>query len=67
MMDTLDVILSAINAEMAATAERGTVADYIPSLAKVSPDHFGIAVILPDGSAHTAGDADTPFSVRVRL
>jgi glutaminase len=61
---SLDAILSAINAEMAAASERGRVADYIPSLAKVSPDHFGIAVILADGSVHVAGDADTPFSIQ---
>jgi glutaminase len=63
-VDGLDAILSAINAEMAAAPERGTVADYIPSLAKVSPDQFGIAVILADGSVHVAGDADTPFSIQ---
>jgi glutaminase len=63
-VDRLDAILSAINAEMAAAPERGKVADYIPSLAKVSPDQFGIAVILADGSVHTAGDADTPFSIQ---
>jgi glutaminase len=63
-VDTLDATLSAINAEMAAAPERGKVADYIPSLAKVSPDHFGIAVILADGSVHVAGDADTPFSIQ---
>ena len=63
-VDRLDAILSAINVEMAAAPERGKVADYIPSLAKVSPDHFGIAVILADGSVHVAGDADTPFSIQ---
>jgi glutaminase len=63
-VDTLDAILLAINIEMAATSERGIVADYIPSLAKVSPDQFGIAVILADGTVHVAGDADTPFSIQ---
>jgi glutaminase len=63
-VETLDATLSAINAEMVATSERGIVADYIPSLAKVSPDQFGIAVILADGSVHSAGDADTPFSIQ---
>jgi glutaminase len=63
-VDRLDATLSAINAEMTAASERGTVANYIPSLAKVSPDHFGIAVILADGSVHVAGDADTPFSIQ---
>lgn len=63
-VDRLDAILSAINAEMAVAPERGKVADYIPSLAKVSSDHFGIAVILADGSVHVAGDADMPFSIQ---
>ena len=63
-MDTLDATLSAITAEMAAMTDRGKVADYIPSLAKVSPDQFGIAVILADGTVHIAGDADTPFSIQ---
>lgn len=63
-VEALDATLAAINAEMAATMERGKVADYIPSLAKVSPDQFGIAVILADGSVHMAGDADTPFSIQ---
>jgi glutaminase len=63
-VETLDATLSAIANELAMMADRGKVADYIPSLAKVSPDHFGIAVILADGSVHTAGDADTPFSIQ---
>ena len=63
-VDRLEATLSAINAEMAATAERGTVADYIPSLAKVSPDQFGIAVVLADGNVHAAGDADIHFSIQ---
>jgi glutaminase len=64
IVEALDQTLSAIAAEMAAMTDRGRVADYIPSLAKVSPDHFGIAVILADGSVHAAGDADTPFSIQ---
>lgn len=58
----LDVIVEEIAAEMAAAAERGTVASYIPDLASVSPDHFGIAVIEADGAVHVAGDADVAFS-----
>jgi glutaminase len=63
-VDSLDATLSAITAEIATMADRGIVADYIPSLAKVSPEQFGIAVILADGTVHTAGDADTPFSIQ---
>ena len=43
---------------------QGKVADYIPALAKVDPDRFGFALALPDGTVHTAGDADIPFSIQ---
>jgi len=63
-MDGLDVIVEEIAAEMASAAERGTVADYIPDLASVSPSHFGIAIVGADGSCHVSGDADIAFSVQ---
>ncbi len=50
--------------EASQTHVRGRVADYIPSLARVSPDHFGIAVILADGTQFLAGDADVSFSIQ---
>jgi glutaminase len=49
---------------MAITPERGEVATYIPPLAKVDPGRFGICVVLADGTAHAAGDADEPFSIQ---
>lgn len=62
----LPAILSAIATELDAipAEQRGLVADYIPALARVSPEHFGIAVVLADGSIHTAGDAEMPFSIQ---
>lgn len=42
----------------------GTVADYIPVLAEVDPDLFGLAVIEVDGGTHDAGDALHPFSIQ---
>lgn len=62
--DPLNVIVQDIAAEMALVAERGTVADYIPDLASVSTEHFGIAVSTMDGSCHVAGDADMQFSTQ---
>lgn len=56
--------LAAIAAEGLSATERGQVASYIPELAKVSPAHFGIAVITADGTEHVAGDADIPFSIQ---
>src|SRR3989344_5069356 len=43
---------------------QGKVADYIPAFACVDPNHFGMALALPDGTMHVAGDADTPFSIQ---
>jgi glutaminase len=43
---------------------KGKVADYIPALAGVDPRHLGIALALPDGSMHVAGDADVAFSAQ---
>jgi glutaminase len=63
-MADLESIVQAIATEMAAATDRGHVADYIPALARVSPDQFGIAVVTPDGTIHAAGDAETPFSIQ---
>jgi glutaminase len=63
-MDSLQTIVDDIAAEMALAVDRGTVADYIPDLAAVSPGHFGIAIIDADGACHVAGDADEPFSAQ---
>ncbi|GAA1477117.1 glutaminase [Nocardioides aestuarii] len=43
---------------------RGRPAEYIPSLASVDPDQFGMAVASVDGGVHVVGDADTRFSVQ---
>lgn len=57
-------ILAEIAHEMEARTDRGKVADYIPSLGKVDPRHFGIAIVDEDGAVHSAGDADEPFSIQ---
>ncbi len=57
-------ILDNITATMAAKTERGKVASYIPQLACVDAEQFGIAVILPDGQLFRAGCADTLFSIQ---
>lgn len=60
----LPELLGGIAARMSEAEERGRVADYIPELARVDPRRFGIAVALPDGTTHVAGDADLPFSIQ---
>lgn len=42
----------------------GQQADYIPALAAVNPDHFGICLQLLDGDTYALGDADVPFSIQ---
>ncbi len=60
----LDASVQSIAAAMRGTTERGVVASYIPRLASVSLDHFGMAVVLADGSVHVAGDSELPFSIQ---
>lgn len=42
----------------------GAVADYIPVLAAVDPDLFGLALIESSGGLHDAGDALHPFTIQ---
>ncbi|MGM8887211.1 glutaminase, partial [Psychrobacter sp. 1U2] len=57
-------ILDDITAQMALETDRGKVADYIPQLAHVDPNQFGISVATPDGQVYSAGDASKPFSIQ---
>ncbi|WP_422018678.1 glutaminase [Roseateles sp.] len=59
-------ILDDIDAELRpllATAG-GTVASYIPALARVSPRQFGIALRTCAGETAAAGDSAVPFSIQ---
>ena len=49
---------------MRARPDRGEVATYIPELACVDPNAFGIAVIDADGQIACGGDCDMPFSIQ---
>src|SRR5262249_35355044 len=42
----------------------GKVASYIPQLAKVDPDRFGIAVVTTAGDVYAVGDADVRFTLQ---
>jgi len=57
-------IVARIDAELRPLLGRGRVADYIPALACVPIERFGIAVSTLDGACVTAGDADQPFSIQ---
>ncbi len=42
----------------------GTVASYIPELANIDINKFGICLITTDGNAYKVGDADEKFSIQ---
>jgi glutaminase len=42
----------------------GKNADYIPALAKVDANLFGIALVTPDGKVYTAGDVTSEVSIQ---
>ncbi|XP_060733073.1 glutaminase kidney isoform, mitochondrial isoform X3 [Tachysurus vachellii] len=50
--------------ETARNLSGGQVADYIPQLAKFSPDLWGVAVCTVDGQRHTVGDTKVPFCLQ---
>ncbi|WP_313737434.1 glutaminase [Sphingobium yanoikuyae] len=60
----LTALIDDIVAAMARETERGTVASYIPELAKVDAGQFGVAIATADGRLLTGGDADTGFSIQ---
>jgi len=57
-------ILEATYAQVLDMEDKGVVASYIPELAKVNPNHFGICITSQNGSQHTCGDAQTSFSIQ---
>ena len=60
IQDCLDDLVLALSTEK----NRGKVADYIPQLAHVDPNQFGIAVCTPEGQMYSAGQSDTLFSIQ---
>ncbi len=63
-MATLKAILEEIRAAIAPQIGTGTVASYIPALARVDPHKFGIAVVDLEGRLTVLGDAHEPFSIQ---
>ncbi|BAF89536.1 glutaminase [Azorhizobium caulinodans ORS 571] len=63
-MPKLNDVVAEIAADLAKATERGAVATYIPMLAEVPINQFGMAVVTADGETILAGDADTVFSIQ---
>jgi len=61
---TLQALLNRINRDARALFGQGRVADYIPALAEVAPQRFGLALAMVDGRVLTVGEAQQPFSLQ---
>jgi len=59
----LQVLIDRLHAEYSVVCD-GEVATYIPELAKVEPDEFGIAVVTADGRIFEAGDSERRFTIQ---
>jgi glutaminase len=57
---------TSVNSAYAAAKDdtSGELASYIPKLARVSPDLFGLALVAMDGRVFSVGDVDVPFSIQ---
>lgn len=59
----IEQYIADLHDRIAANAD-GDIATYIPELAQVDPDLFGIAIATVDGKIYTAGDADHTFTIQ---
>ena len=57
-------IIDAIYRDLNTWERTGKVADYIPALAQMDPQHFGISVQLLTGESFHIGDTLKPFSIQ---
>ena len=55
---------STLHTRSTRTLKEGKNADYIPALAKVDPNLFGIALVTADGKVYPAGDVKTEVSIQ---
>lgn len=55
--------LTALHDDLRSLRE-GSIATYIPELARADPDRFGICVVTTDGYMYEVGDTDTPFTMQ---
>lgn len=58
-----DILINIYN-EIQPFAKEGKQADYIPALAKVTPDQFGMCLSTVSGETYSIQDAETRFSIQ---
>lgn len=56
--------LQKVHADCFHLVGQGKVADYIPELARVNPNQFGVCLHTVEGETHCVGDVDVPFSIQ---
>ncbi len=61
---TYTAIIEEIYEQIRPYAGEGKQANYIPALAKVNPDQFGMCLETVDGEVHSFMQADTRFSIQ---
>lgn len=64
MDEDIGSLLEGIFEEVKPMLGQGKVADYIPALASVNPNQFGIAICDIEGRITSLGDANVPFSIQ---
>ncbi|MDY0121442.1 MAG: glutaminase [Sulfurimonas sp.] len=57
-------ILEEIQEEIQPFLSQGRVADYIPALAKIKKEQFGLSLTLFDGTNYSVGASETLFSIQ---
>lgn len=62
--ESVAAVLVEIVSRMQDSPDRGKIADYIPELAGVDPNQFGLSICLCDGTQLNYGDAQTLFSIQ---
>ncbi|GGL96950.1 glutaminase [Pseudomonas asuensis] len=62
--EVLQALLDRVAYDAQQDMGEGKVADYIPALAQVEPDQFGVALCDVEGRVFQAGAGDTPFSIQ---
>ena len=64
VMPDYQAILEKVHEEVIAKRPEGRVASYIPGLAKVSPDKFGMHLHTAEGEDFSVGDSTEAFSIQ---
>jgi glutaminase len=59
----MEACLARVHRELLDHVE-GDVASYIPELAKVDPDQFGLSIATLDGHTYRTGDAEASFTIQ---